>query len=121
MKQIVVVICVSVFAMAGEHDGIKSIATSKMTQEQLKSNNVILQIDSLKTKYEAILKNKDNEILYLKNKINSKNKTIILEKEICENANLFPQLMMKDSAQKDKHIEITKTPKEIKYEKNINN
>ena len=82
-----------------DKSNLELINTLKTKEKNEKIKNM-KSIESFKKKYEKILKNKDNEILSLKNKINSENKTIIVRKEICEDDNQFPKLMMKDSTEK---------------------
>ena len=189
MKQIIIAMCISVFAMADEFDRMESIVldiknlradyteckkelkskstnkilvktnvenrleielfeTNKMMQEyktllneeRLKNtknnekSNINLinlvktkednkkiknkkNIENLKAKYEKIIKNRDNKIIYLKNKIKSIDKTIIIEKKICEDDNPFPQLMMKNSLKKSTNREVTKPKQTINIKK----
>ena len=74
-----------------------NISKDKVKNE--KTKNISL-VNDLKIKYENIIKNKDNMILSLKNKIKNSEKPIALRKEICEDDNPFPDLMMKESEKK---------------------
>lgn len=81
----------------------ENILEDKLKNEKVKNKSLS---DNLKAKYENIIKNKDNIILSLKNKINNTKKTIIMEKEICIDDNPFPNLMMKENIQKQASIDV---------------
>lgn len=70
------------------------------TKENIKNDTNEKLLEELETKYREIIKGKENLILSLKNKLNIENKTKIVEKEICEDDNPFPTLIMKDSVEK---------------------
>ncbi|MCD6173821.1 MAG: hypothetical protein J7J96_08585 [Sulfurimonas sp.] len=125
MKYLIISMILSLFVYAGEMDRIESIVKdievlradyNKCTQEldinniqnNEKSNKKCLKLLKIKEKENIYLKNrldiqneelksKDKIINNLKNQINSKNK-------IFENANKFPKLMMKDSKKEKKVI-----------------
>ena len=79
----------------------KNILETKLKDEKIKNESLSR---NLKIKYEKIIKDKDNIIISLRNKIKSTKKPIMVKKEICEDENPFPTLMMKES--KEKQISI---------------
>jgi len=81
----------------------ENILEDKLKNEKVKNKSLS---DNLKAKYENIIKNKDNIILSLKNKINNTKKPIIMEKEICIDDNPFPNLMMKENIQKQASTDV---------------
>ncbi|MDB2562338.1 hypothetical protein N9X61_01910 [Sulfurimonas sp.] len=74
----------------------KNILESKLKEEKLKNTSLL---NDLKLKYEKIIINKDKTILSLENRINNDKKSIVVKKEICEDNNPFPSLMMKENIQ----------------------
>ncbi|MBC8237034.1 MAG: hypothetical protein H8E76_02275 [Helicobacteraceae bacterium] len=77
----------------------EDILENKLNNEKSKNKSLS---DDLKIKYEKIIKNKDNLIISLKNQINNNKKSEIVKKEICEDDNPFPSLMMKENKKKQK-------------------
>ena len=72
----------------------KNILETKLKDEKIKNESLSR---NLKIKYEKIIKDKDNIIISLRNKIKSTKKPIMVKKEICEDENPFPSLMMKEN------------------------
>mgnify|MGYP007094920046 CR=1 FL=1 len=72
----------------------KNILETKLKDEKIKNESLSR---NLKIKYEKIIKDKDNIIISLRNKIKITKKPIMVKKEICEDENPFPSLMMKEN------------------------
>ena len=90
-----------------EEEKVKNTLGVSQKNEKLildeKSNKIkenILEVklkDDLKIKYEKIIKDKDTIIVSLKNQIKNTKKPTMLKKEICEDENPFPSLIMKEN------------------------
>ena len=72
----------------------ENILETKLKDEKIKNESLSR---NLKIKYEKIIKDKDNIIISLRNKIKITKKPIMVKKEICEDENPFPSLMMKEN------------------------
>jgi hypothetical protein len=101
----------AVKVLKNDKSNLELINTLK-TKEKNENIKNMENIKHFKDKYLNIIKVKDNEIVSLKNKINYKNKTIIVTKEICEDDNQFPELMMKDTVKKDSKYNVIMASKE---------